>query len=127
MDERAQREEDRGRDRPDRGGEYPATSRSKARRSPREEAMIMTERDARDRAESDPIGLEADWEGATQEGTGRYSMNDAVAEVRDVTPPAEAAEDDPVVNGYKGGDRRTELPIEQIRRVPIPKPPPQDY
>lgn len=87
----------------------------------------MSEHDARDRADTDPTGLEADWVGATQEGTGHAKMEDALAEVRGVTPPSEAAEDEPVVNGYKGGDRRTEIPIEQIRRTPSPKLPPRDY
>ena len=43
--------------------------------------------------------------------------------VRGVAPPSEEAAEDPVVNGYKGGDRRTEIPIEQIRRAPISEPP----
>ncbi len=83
----------------------------------------MSRDGARSRAENDPIGLEADWEGATQENIGHDALGDAMAEVRGATPPSEEAEDDPVVNGYKGGNRSTEIPIEQIRRSSITTPP----
>ena len=83
----------------------------------------MSRDEDRDRADSDPVGLEADWEGATREKIGRDTLGDAMAVVRDVAPPSEEAAEDPVVNGYKGGDRRTEIPIEQIRRDPISETP----
>ena len=83
----------------------------------------MSKDEARDRAGSDPVGLAAEWEAATQESIGRDTLGDAMAVVRGVTPPSEEAEDDPVVNGYKGGNRSTEIPIEQIRRSSITTPP----
>jgi len=79
-------------------------------------------------ADTDPIRLEEDWVGATQEGTGERMMEGAMAVIRGEDPRAVVdPPDEPVVNGYKGGDWRTEIPIEQIRKAEIPKLPPQDY
>ncbi|HEY8597617.1 MAG TPA: hypothetical protein VIL85_04260 [Thermomicrobiales bacterium] len=81
-----------------------------------------------DDADRDPIRLEEDWVGATQEGTGERTMEGAMAVIRGEDPrPVVDPPDEPVDNGYKGGDRRTEIPIEQIRKSELPKPPPQDY
>ena len=79
-------------------------------------------------ADRDPTELEEAWLGATQEGTGERTMEGAMAVIRGEDPRAVVdPPDEPVVNGYKGGDRRTEIPIEQIRNGKVPKLPPQDY
>jgi hypothetical protein len=77
-------------------------------------------------ADRDPSELEGAWLGATQEGTGERTMAGAMAVIHGEDPRAAVdPPDEPVVNGYKGDDRKTEIPIEQIRTGEVPKSPPR--
>jgi hypothetical protein len=78
-----------------------------------------------ERAERDPIGVEHDLLTATEEGTGQQTLERAQVVARGLPPPDDP--DEPVVNGYKGGDRRLEPSIEEIKRAQIPHAPRQDY
>jgi hypothetical protein len=76
-------------------------------------------------AEHNPIGTEAAWLTATEESTGEKTLNDAQAVAFGDDPVSDV--DDPIVNGYKGGDHRVEPPIETIRQIKVPKQTNIDY
>ena len=76
-------------------------------------------------AEHDPVGTEVAWLTATEESTGQTTLNDAQAVALGDEPPGDP--DDPIVNGYRGGDHRVEPSIETIREIKVPKQTRIDY
>ena len=78
-----------------------------------------------ERAERDPLGVERDVLSATEEGTGQQTLDRAQVVARGLPPPDHP--DEPVVNGYQGGDRHLEPPIEEIKRAKLPHAPRQEY
>ena len=73
----------------------------------------------------DPSGVEHALLTATEEGTGQRTLEGAQAVARGLPPPDDA--DEPVVNGYRGGDRQLESPLEQIKQAKSPHAPRQDH
>ena len=85
------------------------------------------ERPGIEKAERDPVGFETAWLSATEDKPGEQTWDSAMAVVSGEDPDQVGDPDEPVVNGYKGGDRNVETPRRQEGGAELPAPPRPGY